>query len=146
MPGRVPGFYTPKDMRRRVFIAFLLSVTLLAATGCRSRKTPPPVPQPVPEVARTPAPPPPAEPVPSPERELEAPADPDVLSDDLAEATRQAHDRGWLRDAFFSFDASTLDADAQAALQQSATWLRAHPEYQLLIAGHCDERGTEQYN
>ena len=57
-----------------------------------------------------------------------------------------ARERGWIRDAFFEFDASTLDSAAQEALQQSATWLRSHPEFRIRIEGHCDERGTEQYN
>jgi peptidoglycan-associated lipoprotein len=88
-----------------------------------------------------------AEPVTPPESEFQQPAEPsDVLSEDIAEANRVAHDRGWIRDAFFAFDASTLDDDAQQALQQSATWLREHPEFRILIEGHCDERGTEQYN
>jgi peptidoglycan-associated lipoprotein len=132
-------------MSRRLSALLLLVFSLLVVTSCRPPKTPPPEPQPVTET-RAPEPQP-AEPVPSPEREFEAPApEPDVLSEDLEEATRQAHARGWLRDAFFAYDASTLDADAQAALQQSATWLREHPEFQILVEGHCDERGTEQYN
>lgn len=62
------------------------------------------------------------------------------------EANRTARERGWIRDAFFRFDASTLDADAQEALRQSATWLREHPELRIRVEGHCDDRGTEQYN
>jgi peptidoglycan-associated lipoprotein len=46
----------------------------------------------------------------------------------------------------FEYDASTLSGDAQAALSTSASWLKANPKYSLLIEGHCDERGTEQYN
>ncbi|HET8798861.1 MAG TPA: peptidoglycan-associated lipoprotein Pal [Thermoanaerobaculia bacterium] len=99
-----------------------------------------------PPVATETAEPEPAVSVPSPEPEFQAPPDPNVLSEDIVEANRQARDRGWIRDAFFAFDASTLDADAQAALQQSATWLRSRPEFRIRIEGHCDERGTEQYN
>ena len=33
-----------------------------------------------------------------------------------------------------------------AALTASAEWLKSHGQYGLLIEGHCDERGTEQYN
>lgn len=118
---------------------------MIVASSCRSRKAP--APQPAPPVEAAEPAPPPAEPVPTPEREFEAPApDPDVLSEDMSEATRMAHERGWLRDAFFPFDASTLDANAEEALRQTATWLRANPEYRILVEGHCDERGTEQYN
>lgn len=118
----------------------------MAAMSCRSRRQPAPAPQPVPPVVAAPAPAP-AVTVPAPDQDFVQPqADPDVLSDDIVEANRVAHERGWIRDAFFTFDASTLDADAQEALRQSATWLRQHPEYRIRIEGHCDERGTEQYN
>ena len=68
------------------------------------------------------------------------------LSADIEEANRQAQQRGYIQDAFYNLDDSTLSADAQSALSNSATWLKKHPEYTLLIEGHCDERGTEQYN
>ena len=71
------------------------------------------------------------------------PEERDVLSEDIIEANRVARERG---DAFFAFDASTLDDDAQEALRQSAMWLRQNPEFRIRIEGHCDERGTEQYN
>ncbi|MFP5245510.1 MAG: peptidoglycan-associated lipoprotein Pal [Thermoanaerobaculia bacterium] len=70
----------------------------------------------------------------------------DVLSEDILEANRVARERGWIRDAFFAFDASTLDDEAQEALRQSATWLRQNPEFLIRVEGHCDDRGTEQYN
>lgn len=68
------------------------------------------------------------------------------LSGDLGVATDQAHQRGWIRDVFFDFDSFALTPDGQEALAVSASWLKSHPEYGLLIEGHCDERGTEQYN
>lgn len=132
-------------MRTRAFFLVLLSIFVLATASCRSRKAAPP-PVTTPPVVTETAEPEPAVSVPSPEPEFQAPPDPNVLSEDIVEANRQARDRGWIRDAFFAFDASTLDADAQAALQQSATWLRSRPEFRIRIEGHCDERGTEQYN
>jgi peptidoglycan-associated lipoprotein len=68
------------------------------------------------------------------------------LPNDVEELNRVAQSRGYIRDAFFGFDESALPADAQAALNLSADWLKKHPEYNVLIEGHCDERGTEQYN
>jgi peptidoglycan-associated lipoprotein len=134
-------------MPRRVFLLFVLSLCVVAASGCRSRRRAVPAPQSTPPVA-TAAAPEPAVSVPSPDRDFVQPQPDarDVLSEDIAEANRVARERGWIRDAFFAFDASTLDADAQEALRQSATWLRQHPELRLRIEGHCDERGTEQYN
>ncbi len=70
----------------------------------------------------------------------------ETLPSDIEELNRVAEQRGYLQDAFYSFDESTLTTDAQAALTASANWLRKNPQYNLLIEGHCDERGTEQYN
>ena len=76
--------------------------------------------------------------------------DPDVDSDELPAddmaLNQMAQDRGWIRDAFFDYDESTLTADAQDALTITATWLKANPTVNVTIEGHCDERGTEQYN
>jgi len=68
------------------------------------------------------------------------------LPADIEAANRVAKERGFVRDAFFGYDESTLSADAQSALTATATWLKNNPRYSLLIEGHCDERGTEQYN
>jgi len=133
-------------MRRSAVLLILLFLCALAASGCRSRRQVP-APETAPPV-ETANPPEPAVTVQPADRDfVQTPAEPgDVLSEDILEANRVARERAWIRDAFFVFDASTLDADAQEALQQSATWLRSHPEYGIRIEGHCDERGTEQYN
>jgi peptidoglycan-associated lipoprotein len=68
------------------------------------------------------------------------------LPRDVDALNRYVQERGHIRDAFFGYDESSLSADAQAALTSSANWLRANPQYNLLIEGHTDERGTEQYN
>lgn len=72
----------------------------------------------------------------------------ETVPSNIEELNRWARDKGYIRDAFFNYDESTLDADAQAALSSSATWLKSEQgaSYGLLIQGHCDERGTEQYN
>jgi len=133
-------------MRRRVLLLILLSFCVVAASSCRSRRKVPP-PQSAPPVATATAPEP-AVSVPAPDRDFVQPQPDtdDALSEDIREANRAARERGWIRDAFFAFDATTLDAEAQEALRQSATWLRQNPEYRIRIEGHCDERGTEQYN
>ena len=72
----------------------------------------------------------------------------DVIPSNIEELNRWAAKNGYIKDAFFSYDESTLDADAQSALSTSANWLKGKDgaSYSLLIQGHCDERGTEQYN
>jgi peptidoglycan-associated lipoprotein len=47
---------------------------------------------------------------------------------------------------FFSYDSPELNSEARAALDQIAEYLEQNPSIQLLISGHADERGTEEYN
>jgi peptidoglycan-associated lipoprotein len=47
---------------------------------------------------------------------------------------------------FFGTDRYDLSAEAQAELQKQATWLKTYPQYRFVIEGHCDERGTREYN
>jgi len=51
-----------------------------------------------------------------------------------------------LSDIFFAYDQSLLSEEAQRILKKNAEWLRVRPEAQILIEGHCDERGTVEYN
>ncbi|MGD8810095.1 MAG: peptidoglycan-associated lipoprotein Pal [Gammaproteobacteria bacterium] len=47
---------------------------------------------------------------------------------------------------FFDFDKSTLTGKAQETLNKQAAWLSRVPTATVLIEGHCDERGTREYN
>tara|TARA_B100000965_G_scaffold320371_1_gene281410 strand:- start:1194 stop:1688 length:495 start_codon:yes stop_codon:yes gene_type:complete len=47
---------------------------------------------------------------------------------------------------FFEFDSSDLTVDAQATLDAQAAWLLQYPDTTITIEGHCDERGTREYN
>jgi peptidoglycan-associated lipoprotein len=47
---------------------------------------------------------------------------------------------------FFGTDRSDLTQEAQAQLQKQATWLKTYPQYRFVVEGHCDERGTREYN
>jgi peptidoglycan-associated lipoprotein len=47
---------------------------------------------------------------------------------------------------YFTTAQSTLNDDARATLDRQASWLQRYPTVRVLIAGNCDERGTEEYN
>ena len=47
---------------------------------------------------------------------------------------------------FFAFDKSDLSTDARGTLDRQAAWLKQWSNQQLTIEGHCDERGTREYN
>lgn len=49
-------------------------------------------------------------------------------------------------DIYFAFDSAALSQEAQAILRKKAAFLKAHPNIRVTIEGHCDERGTNEYN
>jgi peptidoglycan-associated lipoprotein len=51
-----------------------------------------------------------------------------------------------LKDVYFDFDRYDLRADAREILKANSAWLKANPAAQVQIEGHCDERGTTEYN
>ncbi len=118
--------------------------------GCAKKKVAvatPPTPAPK---AETPAPrqAPPARPQPRPTQQAAAPARPRVP--DAATKARIDELLAKIEDAYFDYDKHTLRPDAISALQADSTELRDilkdYPEYKLTIEGHCDERGSAEYN
>ena len=61
-------------------------------------------------------------------------------SDLVAEATK------YLSDIFFDYDKSEIRADQKENLDKNARWLREHTTVGVTVEGHCDERGTREYN
>src|SRR5579863_5303574 len=51
-----------------------------------------------------------------------------------------------VKDAFFDLDKSDLRDDARAALTKDAEFLRSYPQVHVSLEGHCDERGSTEYN
>jgi peptidoglycan-associated lipoprotein len=47
---------------------------------------------------------------------------------------------------FFGYDSYNLDAQAQQTLRRQAAWLQQYGTYSITVEGHCDERGTREYN
>ena len=63
------------------------------------------------------------------------------------EARRQAMASGFENeDVFFEFDQFVLSDSAKAVLTKKAQWLKDRPNAKALIEGHCDERGSTEYN
>ncbi len=50
------------------------------------------------------------------------------------------------RDVFFDFDKSTIRPDAKVTLDKNIAWLQSESSIRVLVEGHCDERGTQEYN
>jgi peptidoglycan-associated lipoprotein len=51
-----------------------------------------------------------------------------------------------LKDIYFDFDKHNIRPDAANTLMANAAWMKEHPGSSILIEGHCDERGTTEYN
>jgi peptidoglycan-associated lipoprotein len=51
-----------------------------------------------------------------------------------------------VRDAYFDYDSAELRTDTRQALQKTADFLKNYPQARVTIEGHCDERGSTEYN
>jgi len=51
-----------------------------------------------------------------------------------------------VKDVFFDYDKSDLRSDQSPTAQTDAAFLTQHPDIKILIEGHCDDRGSEEYN
>lgn len=127
-------------MIRRIFL--LLSLTAFIACRSHVKKTSPA------SVNSTGAATGPAQTVRPADRDIvpEARQTDDIANVDASELNRLAAERRWVQDVFFNYASSQLSSDAQEALASSAKWLNGHRDISVLLEGHCDERGTEQYN
>jgi peptidoglycan-associated lipoprotein len=47
---------------------------------------------------------------------------------------------------FFAFDKSDISSEARRTLERQAEWLKRYPNVTVTVEGHCDERGTREYN
>ena len=86
--------------------------------------------------------------------EVTAPTTPPVTADktqnpldkDLQTVNAYVQQQGLLGDIFFDYDRAELKPEARERLAKNAQWLTANPQFLLTLEGHCDERGTNEYN
>jgi peptidoglycan-associated lipoprotein len=64
----------------------------------------------------------------------------------LQKGTLGKTDQGPLRDINFDFDRADLRPDAREILKGHAAWIKSNPQARVEVEGHCDERGTNEYN
>lgn len=75
-----------------------------------------------------------------------APADANVGTGSAGAEPAPALDSGEFGTAYFDFDSFKVRADARDVLKQNASFLKSNPSVSVQIEGHCDERGTTEYN
>ncbi len=69
-----------------------------------------------------------------------------AASDESADAGAASEASSDMSTAYFDFDSFQVNEQAKEALRQNAEWLKSHPGSKVRIEGHCDERGTTEYN
>jgi peptidoglycan-associated lipoprotein len=116
-------------MRKKlwIFLALFLVIPVLLGTVSCAKKTVTKE-EPAPVMAPAPAPPPPP------------------VEDKAAKAFDMEKSEFLNDNIYFAFDKSNLDDMAQATLKNKAEFLKTYPNVYTTIEGHCDERGTPEYN
>jgi peptidoglycan-associated lipoprotein len=124
----------------RALVPVLLVVLFV---GC-SKKSPATAPvAPPPPTVEAPPPPPPPPPPPAPA------AAPPALTEDEWFARKTVADLNAERplgDVFFDYDRAVVRPADQSVLQLNAAWLTRWPTVRVVVEGHCDSRGTSEYN
>ena len=129
----------------KCFIFFVAIFSLVLTVSCAKKQVtpePPAMPGALTEEAT-----PEEIPVPSEPMEEE-----EMLTEERLYQEKQAQMEAELRDKFvnedihFEFDKSRLLPEAKKILREKAEWLSMHPDVTVTIEGHCDERGTNEYN
>lgn len=125
-------------------LVLLLTVVVAGCTG----KAKPPVARPMPPpVATGGGPPPPPPPPPTPVMEPTVSVPPMPVEDTIGSKSLDDLNRDSpLRALFFDLDSSDVNAEGQQILQANAAVLKKYPTMQVTVEGHCDERGTAEYN
>jgi peptidoglycan-associated lipoprotein len=134
-------------MVRKANVAIVLMVLLAVTVGACKKKAPPVV-RPQPPLAgglgtKPDTPPRPPEPMLDPVIVPPEPLKDDSLtSKSLDDLNRDSP----LKPLFYELDSSEVSAEGQQLLQANAAVLKKYPTWQITIEGHCDERGTAEYN
>ena len=132
-------------------IATLVAIVALTAAMACSKKNPPvarPLPPPPPAAATAGVPPPARPPAPpEPVREpVMVPPEP-VRDDTISSASLDDINKNSpLKPVFYELDSSDLSAANQKSLDENAALLKRYPGWAVTVEGHCDERGTAEYN
>src|SRR5262245_4502158 len=128
------------SVRRSICYTAMWMALVIGLSSCAKSVRPPAPPPPAPPPAAR-APPPPPTPAPPPaakaltEEEVFARKSLDDLNKEMP-----------LGDVFFDLDRSEIRDDGRSVLQRNATWLKRWSSTRITVEGHCDERGTAEYN
>jgi len=138
-------------LRSAVLVLSCLVLAVLL-TGCPKRPVATVASAPAPAAPAPPPPPPPPPPAPAPPAPAPPPPPPPVVAPPPAPAPppppapKEFAPNPALKEIHFDFDKSNIRPGDAKILDASAAYLKANPNELVLIEGHCDERGTIEYN
>ena len=126
--------------RKLVWVACLALSLVLSSVACKKKapQVAPPAPAPVEQ---------PAPPQPAPTKDVQEgfpQQEPERAP--IAEDAAALNAQGVLKTIYFDYDKSDLSDTSRATLRANADWLKANAKWNAVIEGHCDERGTIEYN
>ncbi len=136
-------------MTRRFALCGALLLAVSMASGACHGNPKPEAPKPAPAPAVTPPPPaPPSPPPPAPPAPPRSQPPPPPTEDELfrSKTLEQLNAEKPLADALFAYDSAELSEDARAVLQKNVEWLKRWSSARVMVEGHADSRGTNEYN
>ncbi len=139
------------ELRRDRLVILPLLILTLFLVGCPKRPATTTAAAPAPAAAPpapAPTPPAPAAPPVTPAPAAPAPAAPAPATPTPARpaAPKEFVSIPELKDIHFDFDKYNIRPGDAKILDENAKWMKGNPNYLILIEGHCDERGTNEYN
>jgi peptidoglycan-associated lipoprotein len=131
-------------VRRFASVLGLCLILAVVVAGCHKKvPAPAPAPPPPPPTAPVTPPPPPAPPPPAP-----TPAPRPLTEEEIfnQKTVEQINAERPLDDVYFDLDKSEIREDAKGRLQKDADWMKKWTTTQMSVEGHCDSRGSAEYN
>ena len=122
-----------------VTVCVVISLGVAACGKPKPSVTPPPPAAPAAPTAPPAPPPPPAAPA-------AAPGPTTLSEDDIFQRASTADIQKEFNDVFFDLDASTIKDEGRTVLTANANYMKRRPSVRVTVEGHCDERGTAEYN
>lgn len=121
-------------MRHKELLLMIICIALCVSFACKKKVPVEPVPPPPPVIQEQ-------------EEEVQPPSPERVITEEELFAQKGLEDvTKELKDVFFDFDKYNIREDQMANLEHDAAYLKKWKSVRILIEGHCDERGTNEYN
>ena len=131
------------DQKKTLLTLCLVLILCVFSPACKKKTQPETAPDPTAGTqVQTPEP----EPETAPPVQVERFEEPEPDTRPMDESAAILNERGVLKTIYFGYDKSELTDTARAILRENSNWLKANPQWNVVIEGHCDERGTIEYN